>query len=176
MFKYNDVSTDTKFRVLEIKVEPSINYPKQSLRTPIGKEKKMHLVKYLQLLSHLFDIDGMSIVYKVLNLPHLKQLLTPRVFILLCIWINKCNIYVNWLFDSSIIFCSYSQPLFWLCLTDQQCVKDYNLNFVHYVFRFWFFWDCWCSLLGGHILNKKSPIPPFNTLLQSWLSLSGVDS
>ena len=40
MFKYKDVSIDTKFRVLEIKVKPSIDYPKQSLRTPIGKEKK----------------------------------------------------------------------------------------------------------------------------------------
>lgn len=47
--------------------------------------EKMHFVKHLQLLSHLFNIDGMSIVYKVLNLTHPNQFLIPRIFILLCI-------------------------------------------------------------------------------------------
>lgn len=41
MFKYQDVSIDTKFRVLEINVEHSFkHYSKQSLRTPTGKEGK----------------------------------------------------------------------------------------------------------------------------------------
>ena len=41
MFKYQDVSIVTKFRVLEINVEHSFkHYSKQNLKTPTGKEGK----------------------------------------------------------------------------------------------------------------------------------------
>lgn len=85
MFKYQDVSIGTKFRIQESNVGHSFkHYSKQSLRTPIGKDGKNASCE-ISLAVITLNIDGMSMVSKVLNLTHTTQFWTPRIVSLLCI-------------------------------------------------------------------------------------------